>query len=134
MLPWERAAGSAAVAPPLQQEDLDTRLLGELQHLGVVVQIVIRLDPSDTAWVKFANICASAEVGTCPSCLAKATAFELLSHTAPDHAGGPHHVGQQQQHSDGAMQWPSSLTLGPQDALLCVTCTMSFPIAVPALS
>lgn len=68
-LPWERAAGSAAVAPPQQTEDLDTRLLGELQHFGVVAQIVVRLDPSDTAWVKLVDVCASAEVGAYPCCL-----------------------------------------------------------------
>ena len=64
-LRWERAAGSAAVAPSQQEEDLDSRLISELQHFGVVTQIVVRLDPSDTAWVKFVDICASAQVGTC---------------------------------------------------------------------
>ena len=64
-LPWERAAGSGAVAPPQQEEDLETRLMGELQHFSIVAQIVVRLDPSDTAWVKFVVIGASAEVRTC---------------------------------------------------------------------
>ena len=78
-LPWERAAGSGAAAPPQQEEDLDTRLMGELQHFGVVMQILVRLDPSDTAWVKFVDICASAEVGSCACCLPIITARELLS-------------------------------------------------------
>ena len=45
--------------------------MGELQHFGVVAQIVVKLDPSDTAWVKFVGICASAEVGTCACSVSK---------------------------------------------------------------
>ena len=77
-LPWECAAGSAAAAPIQQEKSLDTRLMGELQHFGVVAQIVVRLDQSDTAWVKFVDISASAEVGAC--CLCKYNALDLLSH------------------------------------------------------
>ena len=73
-LPWERAAGSAAAAPLQQEKELDTRLMGELQHFGVVAQIVVSLDQSDTAWVKFVDIFASA------CCLRKYNALDLLSH------------------------------------------------------
>ena len=117
-MPWEHAAGSAARAPPRQEEDLETRLLGELHHFGVVTQIVVRLDPSDTAWVQFVDVCASAEVRACACCLCDITALKLLNQKIPD-ADGPHHVGQQQQRRDRAMQWPCSLTRGLQDALHC---------------
>lgn len=52
----------------------------ELQQYGVVAEFVIRPDPPGTAWVKFVDISASAEVGVCAYCLFKFTALELLSH------------------------------------------------------
>ena len=106
--------GVRAVASPQQEEVLSTHLRRELQQYGVVAEVVIRLD---TAWVKFANISTTAEVGACACCLSKITAVEL-NHNIPEHAGGPHHVGQQQQFSDREMQQPSSLTSFLQDALL----------------
>ena len=79
------------MAPSQQEEDLDSRLISELQHFGVVTQIVVRLDPSDTAWVKFVDICASAQVGTCAYSVSKPLLLKTISHSlSPHHAGAPH--------------------------------------------